>query len=152
MNYKEYENVKGFLNELKNRNEVIFNCALTQVITDGMDKCKDYDIDSIKEELDKAEAKEHQMVSIDFQLEIYKTAKQISEKCTPLSVFMFYKEFVSALGITEVNTYKKYLQNIIALWREENITNYCNDEEWKNHVCEELYIDEEDLEDIYKNC
>ena len=83
-----YESDKEMLEEYRSKNHMIFLMALTTITSEGIEKCKDYNIDLIANLIpeDSAMGKE-------FQIEICKWTKEIAEKIKrPMNILNYYKE------------------------------------------------------------
>lgn len=91
---KKYRKDHEFLKKLQNENDVVFNCAITQILTDGVYKCHQYDIEKIVKKIDK-----NSHFSKDFQIAVFETAKKISLNVSPWNVLVFFKEEVPARTI-----------------------------------------------------
>lgn len=118
------------LKTLQRKNEVVFNCSITQILTDGFDKCADYDLPKIAERIN-----DNDMFGKDFQLAIFETATEIAKNVTPWNLVGFIKDEVNVY--TAKMSYARLMiiiQNLICLANENgfaksDIMDYANIDE-----------------------
>lgn len=136
---EKYRKDHEFLKKLQNENDVVFNCAITQILTDGIYKCQQYDIEKIVKKIDK-----NSHFSKDFQIAIFETAKKISLNVSLWNILVFFKEEVPARTIKmPYERLKKILTKII-----ESCLYTCfltNDE-----IMELADIDEDEWDEIWR--
>lgn len=128
-----------FLKSLQSKNEAIFNCSLTQIMTDGFDKCADYDLPKIAERIN-----DNDMFSKDFQLAIFETAREIAKNVTPWNLVGFIKDEVSVY--TAKMSYTRLMiiiHNLIYLANENGFA--------ESDIMDYAYIDEEEWAEIFNN-
>ena len=137
---KDYE----YLKKLQNENDTVFNCAITQILTDGIYRCQDYNLDKIANETDR-----NGYLSKDFQLAIFETAKEISLKVKPWNLLVFFKEEVPARTIKmSYDRLMTILRNVIEvmLYPEDG-----GDHISESEIMQAAGIDEEEWQEIYGN-
>lgn len=132
--------------ELKNKNDLVFNCALTQLLTDGYNTVQKYDLDKIREELNSAPDGH---ISRDLQFEIFRYAKTITSLVTQWELYTFFKIYVSVPNVVDAEEYRRHLAEAIEIWRGESVCCY-DDSAWESHVCDMLALDEEEYRSIFE--
>lgn len=83
-----YKQDKEMLEEYRNKHHIIFLTAITTIVSEGIYRVKNYDIDEFS-----ALIPEDSAVNKEFQVEIFRWAKEISEKIKiPMNILNYYKE------------------------------------------------------------
>ena len=119
-----------------------FHLAIHNVVKIGINQAKNINIEKAKSELNEQE---------DFHLEVLKITKRIAEIAETKDVLVFYKENFEVNGIYQPKKLLRNLKDAILIWREESLERYENDEDWKKHVTDELYITDSLYEDIMES-
>lgn len=89
----DYNKAYEFMKEIQQKNDLVFNCALSQIMTDGIDKCAEYDIEKISKSLPS-----NVMIGKDFQVAIFQAAKDIATNVSPWCILTYSAEEVPTTG------------------------------------------------------
>ena len=140
MNYnKAYE----FMKRIQQKNNMVFNCALSQIMTDGIDNCVEYNLDEISIKIP-----DDAMLGKDFQIEIFKTAKEIATNISPWNILTYFAEEVPAVGrrTSREKLYKSMQRLIEKMLYPEDGGDHLSEEE----IMEIADLDEDEWDEIMR--
>lgn len=140
MNYNEaYEFMKG----IQQKNDLVFNCALSQIMTDGIDKCAEYNIDEMSKSLPS-----NAMIGKDFQIAIFHAAKDIATNVSPWCILTYFGEEVPAVG-RRMNREKLY-KSLRRLIEEMMYPDDGGDHLSKEEIIEIADLDDDEWDEIMR--
>lgn len=143
------------LNRLYRKHGIYFNMALTHLFDVGMDNILEVDLEKVRSE---AEAREKEILDkgnfpimlVDFQVEIVRLAQEIrkiTKLPSDLMVFVIEKEMYQTPSPSRTEI-RKFAENMFWLAKEENLTDYDEEEDWMQHVADYVSMEPEDIEEI----
>lgn len=150
----DYKEAKQKLEKIYRSNQALFNMAACYLLDIGIRNIDEVDIEEVRKQ---AEEKEKEIlargnfpgISVDYQCEIVKVAKEIANCLTsPIDLLVFANDVMTFhTGSATKEDYKQYAHELYWLAHEENFHDY-KIEEWKEHVADYLEIEVEDVEDF----
>lgn len=140
MNYNE---AYKFMKEIQQKNDLVFNCALSQIMTDGIDKCAEYNIDEISKCLPL-----NAMVGKDFQIAVFQAAKDIATNISPWCILTYFGEEVPAVGrrMNREKLYRSMRRLIEGMMYPDDGGDHLSEEE----IMEIADIDEDEWDEIMR--
>lgn len=139
---RDYIKQRDLLAKIQNKNQTVFLCALTQLLTDGIDCCADYNIAEIS-----AEINNDSKLSKEFQLEIFQRAKEIARNVSPFNLLTFIKEEMQISSHTKI-TAERYKKIAISAIEHMYYPDDGGDHRNKKEIMNIFNLDEDEWKEI----
>lgn len=151
---KEYKEVKNELKKMMDLHGVQFNMAVTYLMDVGWNNIEEVDevefyADYVKEYNEIKARGSIPMITPDFMLEMLQLAKEIAKNVSPWNLLTFAKDCMPInTGHMNLNRACTIANNLISMVLEENIYDYGDSVEFREHVMDYCDMIEEEWEEI----